>query len=84
MVIFEAINLGIVGLIFGLGSGLLLILILSIYGIDFSFYMEAMRNWGTGGIIYPLVKIKDLVGICMVVLYGCFFYNDCCSNLSSI
>ncbi|MCP4129710.1 MAG: ABC transporter permease [bacterium] len=61
MIIFEAINLGAVGLVLGIGLGLLLIFILQITGIDLSFYMESMRAWGTGGVIYPVIKLFDIV-----------------------
>ena len=60
MVIFEAINLGLVGLFIGTVSGLVLVFALSIYGMDFSFYLETMRSWGSGSVIYPVVTVKDI------------------------
>lgn len=68
MILFEAINLGFVGLMVGLGAGLLLNLGLSFTGIDLSFYMESMRMWGTGSIIYPVVKPADIVVSLVIVL----------------
>ena len=67
MVIFEAINLGLVGLAAGIGAGLIFIYILSINGLDFSFYMESMRIWGTGNIIYPFIKIRDIIMAFIIV-----------------
>ncbi len=60
LVILEAGNLGIVGLASGLSAGMAVVWVLSVTGIDFSFYMESMRTWGTGSIIYPSIKAMDL------------------------
>ena len=68
MVIFEAINLGLVGLFIGTVSGLVLVFALSIYGMDFSFYLETMRSWGSGSVIYPVVTVKDVVIIGLLVI----------------
>jgi ABC-type lipoprotein release transport system permease subunit len=68
MVMFEAVNLGLVGLLVGTGAGVIVTWILSITGIDFSFYMESMRSWGTGSVIYPAVKLMDIVAAAAIVL----------------
>jgi putative ABC transport system permease protein len=68
MVMFEAVNLGLVGLLIGTGAGVIVTWILSITGIDFSFYMESMRSWGTGSVIYPAVKFMDIVAASVIVL----------------
>jgi putative ABC transport system permease protein len=67
VIMFEAMNLGAVGLVTGLGVGFVLVKILSFTGIDFSVFMEAMRQWGTGSIIYPFVYFKDYIIIMLVV-----------------
>ena len=69
MVIFEAINLGLVGLGVGIAGGMLLVTILSITGIDFSFFMESMRTWGTGSIIYPTIRMYDIMMAFVIVLF---------------
>jgi putative ABC transport system permease protein len=67
IIMFEALNLGAVGLVTGLAVGIALIKILSFTGIDFSIFMEAMRQWGTGSIIYPFIYLKDFFIIILVV-----------------
>ena len=68
MVLFEAVNLGIVGLAAGTLVGSSVIAVLSVTGIDFSFYAESMRVWGTGTIIYPSLKPMDILASIMIVL----------------
>lgn len=67
IVMFEALNLGAVGLVAGLTTGMALILIFSWTGIDFSAFMEAMRQWGAGSIIYPFITLKDFIITTIVV-----------------
>ena len=67
VVMFEALNLGAVGLLAGLTIGMALILTLSWTGIDFSAFMEAMRQWGAGSIIYPFITLKDFIITTIVV-----------------
>ncbi|MBN1930183.1 MAG: ABC transporter permease [Desulfobacterales bacterium] len=68
MVLFEAMNLGIVGLVAGIGVSVLIIALLAYTGIDLSFYMESMRTLGTGHIIYPALKSKDIIASTFIVL----------------
>lgn len=68
LIMFEAINLGVVGLVAGIILGVIFIEILGIIGIDFSFYMESMRTWGSGSIIYPTVKTMDIVVSTVIVI----------------
>lgn len=68
MVLFEAINLGIVGLIAGIIIGVAITGLLAIYGIDLSFYAESMRMFGTGSVIYPAIKTLDIVVATTIVL----------------
>jgi putative ABC transport system permease protein len=67
IVMFEALNLGAVGLVVGLTSGFLLMLLLSFTGIDLSVFMEAMRQWGAGSVIYPFITVKDFIISTVVV-----------------
>ena len=68
MVLFEAINLGMVGLVVGISAGALVTLFLSSVGIDFSFYMESARSLGTGYIIYPKLKLMDILVSTIIVM----------------
>ncbi len=69
IVMFEALNLGIVGLIVGIGGGIAITELLAITGVDFSFYVESMRMWGTGMIIYPMIKTLDIVVATAIVIF---------------
>ncbi len=68
MVMIEAVSLSFVGLAAGVALGSAVTQILSITGIDFSFYMESMRTWGTGSVIYPAIKIMDIFMAMIIVL----------------
>ena len=68
MVLFEAINLGMAGLAAGIVIGVPVILLLGHSGIDMSFAIDSMRKWGTGSVIYPALKLKDLATACEIVL----------------
>lgn len=67
LVMFEAMNLGVIGLIAGLITGIAVTEILGINGIDLSFWVESMRAWGTGSIIYPTVKVMDIIAAIIIV-----------------
>ncbi len=67
IIMFEAMNLGAVGLAVGVVVSIAAVNILAIKGIDFSLFMEAMRQWGAGSIIYPLIYAKDIVISVVVV-----------------
>ncbi len=68
LIMFEALNLGFVGLIAGVIVGITCTELLGISGIDFSFYSESMRTWGSGSIIYPAFKIPDIIAATIIVL----------------
>jgi putative ABC transport system permease protein len=68
IIIFEAVNLGIVGLLAGVTTGTISTVILSKVGIDFSFFIESMRMWGTGSIIYPAIKPMDVFAATLIVM----------------
>lgn len=67
MVLFEAVNLGLVGLLTGIAGGAAFVFILSRTGINLSFYMESVRLWGTGHIIYPSLKPMDIIASAVIV-----------------
>jgi ABC-type lipoprotein release transport system permease subunit len=67
IIMFEAMNLGAVGLAAGVVVSIAAVNILAINGIDFSLFMEAMRQWGAGSVIYPLIYVKDIIISIVVV-----------------
>lgn len=68
MVMFEAVNLGAVGLCAGIAAGGALVGVLSVTGMDFSFYSESMRVYGSGSVIYPVIKALDILAATGIVL----------------
>lgn len=68
MVFFESVNLGLVGLATGISFSAAVIGVLSIVGIDFSIFMESVRSFGTGFIIYPLLRGKDILATFQIVM----------------
>lgn len=67
MVMFEAINLGILGLAAGLLISIPVVLILGHTGIDFSFAMTSMRKWGIGNSIYPVITPWNIASAATIV-----------------
>jgi ABC-type lipoprotein release transport system permease subunit len=59
MIIFEAVNLGIVGLGFGTFVGIATVKLLAIHGINL--FAETARSWGTGSILYPVLDYFDII-----------------------
>jgi putative ABC transport system permease protein len=68
IVLFEALNLGLVGLFAGIVIGVPVNELLGFTGIDLSFYAESMRMFGTGSIIYPSIKPLDIIVATGIVL----------------
>lgn len=67
MIVLEALNLGFLGMVAGLASGGLILLVLAFTGLDLSMFSETMSIWGTGSVIYPLIFPKDIVGSVLIV-----------------
>ncbi|MBN1498168.1 MAG: ABC transporter permease [Spirochaetes bacterium] len=67
IIMFEAVNLGLVGLTAGIVCGVILLQVLQFTGLDFSLFMDAMRQWGAGSIIYPFLYPKDYIITILVV-----------------
>ncbi|HNV49187.1 MAG TPA: ABC transporter permease [Spirochaetota bacterium] len=68
MIVFEAVNLGLVGLVAGVAAGTLSVAALSIGGINLGLFMESLRAWGTGSVIFPVIKGMDIVVAALIVL----------------
>jgi ABC-type lipoprotein release transport system permease subunit len=67
LIVFEAIILGAIGLAAGIGAGVGLTELVSINGIDLSFYAESMRTWGAGSVVHPSVKLFDIIASVVIV-----------------
>ncbi|HOW81249.1 MAG TPA: ABC transporter permease [Spirochaetota bacterium] len=72
MIIFEAFNLGLIGVVAGIVVGMALNFVLSYTGIDLSLYQESMRVWGTGSVIYPIIRFIDIVNAVIIVFFTTF------------
>lgn len=68
LIMIEACFLGAAGLAAGSAAGMAATGLLAHTGIDFSFYVESMRTWGTGSIIYPAIKALDMIMAGVIVL----------------
>ena len=56
----------------GIVVGMALNVILSYTGIDLSLYQESMRAWGTGSVIYPIIRFIDIVNAVIIVFFTTF------------
>jgi ABC-type lipoprotein release transport system permease subunit len=72
MIVFEALNIGFLGAAAGVVLGLALIAVLSFTGMDLSLYRESMRVWGTGSVIYPVIRPGDIVNAVAIVFVTTF------------
>lgn len=61
MIIFEAVNLGVVGLCLGTVFGVVAVKLLAIHGINLEGIAETARSWGTGSILYPVLDYFDII-----------------------
>ena len=68
MVLFESVNLGLIGLGAGIVLSWIVIGILSKVGINFSFQFEAVRAFGSGAVIYPIMRWTDVVAGAVIVM----------------
>ena len=68
MIVFESVNLGIIGLFFGIAFSIIVVTILSFTGIDFSSLTDSMKVMGTGNIIYPHIRYMDIIIATVIVL----------------
>lgn len=68
MILFESINLGMIGLGAGIVFSWLAIGILSKIGINFSFQLETFRAFGSGTVIYPMIRWSDVLAAAVIVM----------------
>jgi putative ABC transport system permease protein len=67
MFIFEAFMLGIIGTIVGLALGLLIHWPISISGINFSIFSDALKSFGIGAVIYPYLSVSNTVILTIII-----------------
>ncbi len=72
MVMFEAVNLGLLGLTVGIALSVPVVIILGRTGIDFSFFLTSMRKWGIGSVIYPVIGPRDIAAAAEIVFMTTF------------
>jgi len=72
IVMYEAMSLGLLGLVLGMLVSVPVVLVLGHTGMDFSFALESMRKWGTGNIIYPVLATRDIVSAAFIVFFTTF------------
>ncbi|MEJ5363292.1 MAG: FtsX-like permease family protein, partial [Spirochaetota bacterium] len=68
IVILEACGLGVLGVVAGIVITYLLVAITGTTGINFAFYSESMRVWGTGTTIYPFLTATNSIMATVIVL----------------
>ncbi len=68
MILFESVNLGMIGLGAGIVLSWFIIGILSKVGINFSFHFEAVRAFGSGAVIYPVMRWTDVAAGAVIVM----------------
>lgn len=68
MVLFESVNLGMIGLGAGIVFSWIVIGVLSQVGINFSFQFEAVRAFGSGAVIYPIMRWIDVLAGAVIVM----------------
>ncbi len=68
MIMFEALNLCLAGLAFGFFVSAIVIGIMYYTGLDLSIFAESMRVYGSGSILYPYVKVMDIIISFVIVI----------------
>ena len=68
MIMFESINLGLVGLVAGVAASAVILGVLSKAGINFSFQSDTFRTLGSGSVIYPAMRLKDVFAASAIVI----------------
>lgn len=71
MVLLEAGFLGMVGTITGLGLGVALTSYFASNGLNFAWFAEGLSSWGTGAVIYPIIKPSSLFAGGLLILFLC-------------
>jgi ABC-type lipoprotein release transport system permease subunit len=67
MFVFEAFMLGLIGTIAGLICGLLIHWPISISGINFSIFSDALKSFGIGAVIYPVLSVSNTIVLTIII-----------------
>jgi putative ABC transport system permease protein len=77
MILLEAAVLGVVGAAVGLLAGVGLLIPLSHSGLDLSMFAESLTSFGTGSIIYPVLRpgavVESMVIIPLIAVIGAIY-----------
>jgi putative ABC transport system permease protein len=71
MILIEATLLGVIGTIFGVAIAVVVNLVLSRTGLNLAMFSEGLAAFGTGAIIYPVMKLWSSVQEVLVVIVMC-------------
>ena len=67
MFVLEAFLIGVIGTILGLALGLLIHWPISISGINFSIFSDALKSFGIGAVIYPVLSVTNTVMLTLII-----------------
>jgi ABC-type lipoprotein release transport system permease subunit len=67
MIMLEALMIGIIGTIVGLGLGLLIHIPLAYTGIDLSVFAESLTSFGVGAVIYPILDFSSIINVLIFI-----------------
>lgn len=67
MFVLEAFMIGVIGTFLGLALGLLIHWPISISGINFSIFSDALKSFGIGAVIYPVLSVTNTVMLTLII-----------------
>lgn len=67
MIILEAFILGVIGTVVGFVIAMVLYLLVSNTGIDFSVFSESLASYGIGSVIYPVLLIENIINTIIII-----------------
>ena len=67
MFVLEAFMIGVIGTILGLALGLLIHWPISISGINFSIFSDALKSFGIGAVIYPVLSVTNTIVLTLII-----------------
>jgi len=67
MFVLEAFMIGVIGTILGLILGLLIHWPISISGINFSIFSDALKSFGIGAVIYPFLSVTNTIMLVIII-----------------
>ncbi len=70
MIIQEALVLGGFGTAVGFISGMLVVLVLSSTGIDFSLFSDGLSNFGLDSTVYPILKVQTILNSLLIMPFA--------------